>query len=349
MNSTPRARPAVEKMSGYTPGEQPLPGQTVIKLNTNENPFPPSPRVIEAIRSLDPNRLRRYPNPTADEFRERAARLLGVTPEMILAGNGSDDILAIALRTFLAAGDTLAFPDPTYSLYPVLAEIADITVNTVPWDADWTLPTAGLIGTGARAVFFANPNAPSGTLVAPADVRALAEGFAGVVLVDEAYADFADTNCLGLLRTCPNVIISRTLSKAYSLAGMRFGYAVAAPALVAEMMKVKDSYNCDAVSIIAATAALDDQTYARMTWDHVRAERQRLAHELSQRGWTVIPSHTNFLLAACPGGKAGDLYRALKQRGILVRFFDKPGLDDKLRITIGTRAENDALLAALPG
>jgi histidinol-phosphate aminotransferase len=179
-------------------------------------------------------------------------------------------------------------------------------------------------------------------------VRAFARRFDGVVLVDEAYVDFADTDCLGLLRDCPNVVVSRTFSKGYSLAGLRFGYALAAAPMVEQLRKVKDSYNCDALSIAAATAALEDQAYARRTWEHVRGERARLTAELERRGWIVIPSQANFLLATVPGGGAGALYRALKQRGILVRFFDKPGLADKLRITIGTREENDAVLAALP-
>jgi histidinol-phosphate aminotransferase len=336
-------------MAPYVPGEQPAPGERVIKLNTNENPFPPSPRVLEAIRTVDPEALRRYPSPKADGFRATAARIHGVAPDMILAGNGSDEILAIAVRTFLGPGDVLAYPDPTYSLYPVLAASAENRVVTVPWEAGWQLPIAALLATRARAIFFANPNAPTGTLVAPARVRELALAFDGLLLVDEAYVDFADACCLDLVRELPNVMICRTFSKGYSLAGLRFGYAIAAPALVAEMSKVKDSYNCDAIAILAATAALADQDYARGTWQAVRAERIRLAGELARRGWEVIPSQTNFLLARCPDGDAGAIYRGLKEKRILVRYFDKPGLADKLRITIGTTAQNDALLAALPG
>ena len=347
MSSPPRARAVIEVMTAYTPGEQPGPGERVIKLNTNENPFPPSPRVMEAIRSLDPERLRRYPSPMADGFRTTAARVLGVKPEMILAGNGSDEILAMAVRTFLGPGDVLAYPTPTYSLYPALAEMSEVKVAEVAWAPEWKLPIEALVHSGARGVFFANPNAPSGTLVSPEEVRVLAARFEGVVLVDEAYVDFADTHCLGLLATCPNVIISRTFSKGYSLAGLRFGYAVAAPELIAAMAKVKDSYNCDALSVTAATAALEDQEHARRAWELVRAERARLSSELSGRGWKVIPSQANFLLATCPGGDGGAMYRGLKAKGILVRYFDKPGLADKVRITIGTPAQNDALLAAL--
>ncbi len=348
MPRLPQVRPNVSQMAPYVPGEQPGPGERVIKLNTNENPFPPSPRVLEAIRAVDPEQLRRYPSPRADAFRAAGARVHGVSADMILAGNGSDEILSVALRTFLGPGDTLAYPDPTYSLYPVLAESCEIRVCTVPWEAGFELPIAALLGTGARAIFFANPNAPTGTLVRRSRVRELAIAFDGLVLVDEAYVDFADESCLDLVRELPNVMICRTFSKGYALAGLRFGYAIAAPALVAEMTKVKDSYNCDAISILAATAALEDQDYARATWRDVRSERARLAGELGRRGWEVTASQSNFLLARCPADAAG-LYRALKSKGILVRYFDKPGLADKLRITIGTAEQNDALLAALPG
>jgi histidinol-phosphate aminotransferase len=335
-------------MAPYVPGEQPGPGEKVIKLNTNENPFPPSPRVLEAIRTVDPEILRRYPSPKADAFRAVAARVHGVTPDMVLAGNGSDEILAIVMRTFLGPGEVLAYPDPTYSLYPVLADEGENRVLTVPWAANWDLPIDALLAAGPRAIFFANPNAPTGTLVKKARVRELAIAFDGLLLVDEAYVDFADESCLDLVRELPNVVLCRTFSKGYSLAGLRFGYAIAAPAVVAEMLKVKDSYNCDAIAILAATAALDDQSYAQKTWLDVRAERTRLAAELTKRGFDVIPSQANFVFARCPRNNAAEIYLTLKRQGILVRFFDKPGLADKLRITVGTSEQNDAVLRSLP-
>jgi histidinol-phosphate aminotransferase len=253
------------------------------------------------------------------------------------------------MRTFLGPGETLAYPDPTYSLYPVLAEGSENRVRTVTWEPNWQLPIDALLATGARAIFFANPNAPTGTVVKKARVRDLANAFDGLLLVDEAYVDFADESCLDLVRDLPNVVLCRTFSKGYSLAGLRFGYAIAAPAVVAEMMKVKDSYNCDAISILAATAALEDQDYARRSWQAVRAERSRLTSEMGKRGYDVIPSQANFVLVGCPDGNAADVYRRLKSQGILVRFFDKPGLSDKLRITIGTTAQNDAVLRAMFG
>jgi histidinol-phosphate aminotransferase len=284
----------------------------------------------------------------ADDFRRVAARVHGVTSGHILAGNGSDDILQIALRTYCAAGDVLASPEPTYSLYPVLAELADVRFVRVPWGPHWSLPSDALLATGPRAVFFANPNAPSGTWVPPDDVGALAARTDALVLVDEAYVDFADEDCLGLLAQHENVLISRTLSKGYGLAGLRFGYAVGHPSVIEQMTKVKDSYNCDVIAIAAACAALDDQAYARDRWSRVKTERARLTTQLGHRGFSVIPSRGNFVLATTPGARcARPIYEGLKAHGVLVRFFDKPGLSDKLRITIGTPDENEAMLAAL--
>ena len=346
--STPAfVRAAVREMDGYTPGEQPGPGDRVVKLNTNENPFPPSERVMKAVREVEPEMLRRYPNPTADAFRHAAAKVLDVSPDMVLCGNGSDDILTIATRTFVAPGGTLAYPDPTYSLYPVLAKLQDAKSAAVKWDKDYTLPIDALVATKADAIYLANPNAPTGTFVSPMKVMELAKEFTGLLLIDEAYADFADDNCLAVVRDYPNVVVSRTLSKAYSLAGLRFGYAVAQPQVIAEMMKVKDSYNCDAIAVAAATAAIEDQEYARKTWDQVRGERQRVAAELIQLGWDVLPSQANFLLATVPDGHGRDAYLGLKRQGILVRYFDRPGLTDKIRITIGQPQENNALLAGI--
>jgi len=335
-------------MTGYTPGEQPPPGTPVVKLNTNESPYPPSPRVLDAIQRTAADALRRYPSPMADDFRRVAARVHSVSPDSILAGNGSDDILQIALRTCCGPGDVLASPDPTYSLYPVLAQLAEVTFVTVSWASGWQLPIEALVETKPRAIFFANPNAPSGTYVSPASVSALATRVHALVLVDEAYVDFADDNCLGLVARHENVLVARTLSKGYGLAGLRFGYAIGHPDLIAQMAKVKDSYNCDAIAIAAACAALDDQAYAHDCWARVRRERGRLSEALTERGFSVLTSQGNFVLATMPGGApARPLYDALKAEGILVRFFDKPGLSDKLRISIGTPEETEALLGAI--
>jgi histidinol-phosphate aminotransferase len=347
MASPKFVRPNVRQMEGYTPGEQPAPGERVVKLNTNENPFPPSAKVMQAIREVEPETLRRYPNPTGDLFRNAAAETFGLSPDMILCGNGSDDILTIATRTFVPPGGTLAYPDPTYSLYPVLAKLEEAKTTTVDWGTEWSLPADELIETKADAIYLANPNAPSGTFVTPSQIATLASKFDGLLLVDEAYCDFAEDNCIDLIREFANVVISRTFSKAYSLAGMRFGYAIAQAEVVQEMLKVKDSYNVDAISVIAATAALQDQESAKKTWEYVRGERQRLTSELQAEGWSVLPSQANFVLATVPGGRARDAYQKLKQQGILIRYFDKPGLTDKLRITVGRAEENNALLAGI--
>jgi histidinol-phosphate aminotransferase len=340
-------RPAVRDMDGYTPGEQPGAGERVVKLNTNENPFPPSDAVLKAIHEVERETLRRYPNPTADHFRNAAAKVLGVTPDMLLAGNGSDDILTIATRACLSPGDTLAYPDPTYSLYPVLARLQDARVAEVPWERDYSLPIEGLLAAKPQAIYLANPNAPTGTFVSPLRVAELARQFKGLVLVDEAYVDFADDSCLALVKQHANVVISRTFSKAYSLAGMRFGYAIAQPAVIRELMKVKDSYNVDAISICAATAAIQDQEYAHEKWEQIKNERERVSSELTQLGWSVLPSKANFVLARAPDGQGREAYLGLKAQGILVRYFDRPGLTDKIRITIGQSHENNALLGGI--
>jgi histidinol-phosphate aminotransferase len=340
-------RQTVRDMDGYAPGEQPSPGSRVVKLNTNENPFPPSPKVMQAIREIEPELLRRYPNPTADTFRDAVAKLWGVSRDNVIAGNGSDDLLTIATRTFVPPEGVLASPEPSYSLYPVLAKLQDAKFVPVPWDKDWDLPVDALVATKADAIYVANPNAPSGTFVSPKRIAELAKKFKGLVLVDEAYADFAEDNCVSLVNDFSNVVVSRSLSKAYSLAGLRFGYVIAREQVIAEMMKVKDSYNCDAISIAAATAAIEDQEYAKFTWEHVKSERARVTAELTEMGWTVLPSQANFLFAAAPGGRAKQSYLGLKEQGILVRYFDKPGLNDKIRITIGTSQENNALLGGI--
>jgi histidinol-phosphate aminotransferase len=340
----------VRALEGYVPGEQPPPGARLLKLNANESPYPPSPRVLEALRSIDPDALRRYPRPLADDFRAAASRVLGVPPDAILAANGSDEVLTIATRTFLSPGDAVACPVPTYSLYPVLARLQDARVVEVPWGPGWSLPIEAFVASsaaGARALYLANPNAHSGTVVPSSAIEELARAFDGVILVDEAYADFAGTNCLELAMRLPNVVISRTLSKAYCLAGLRFGFAVAQPEVVREMIKVKDSYNCDALATVAAAAAIADQDYARAIWAKIRLERERLTRGLEELGWAVQPSHGNFVLATVPGGRASARQVALKERGVLVRFFDLPGLGDKLRITVGTPDDTEHLLAAV--
>lgn len=337
-------RPAIRALAGYVPGEQPR-EQDYVKLNTNENPYPPSPRVAEAITEvLRHGWLRKYPDPLGTAFRQVAGQLLGVDPDSILIGNGSDDILTIVTRAFVPEGGLVVSPMPSYLLYRTLAEIQGARFQTVPFTPDWGLPEPWPLR-GANLTFLANPNSPTGTLVSAAAVRRLAEEIDGPLVVDEAYADFADSNCLELAGR--NVIVSRTLSKSYSLAGLRFGYAVADPAVIRELIKVKDSYNCDMLSIAGAAAALQDQAYFHATREKILRTRQRMQRELAELGFEVCPSQANFVWCRRSDRPVRPFYEELKRRRILVRYMVYEGHGDGLRITVGTEEEIDRLLQEL--
>jgi len=254
-------RDNVERAAGYTPGFQPK-AADVVKLNTNENPYPPSPKVMEALAAFRPEQLRRYPDPLGTAFREAAAELHGLTPDNIMCCNGGDDLLSIAVRAFCDERRPLAYPVPTYSLYPVLAKLQDCPVVEVPFDEEFNLP-ARLATAGAALTIVCNPNAPTGSFIRVEELASLAAELAGVLLIDEAYADFAEHNAVSLVRDFGNVIVLRSMSKGYSLAGLRFGYAIANKTLIDGLLKVKDSYNVDAVAIALATAAIRDQPYFR--------------------------------------------------------------------------------------
>jgi len=339
-------RKDIDAIAGYTPGFQPKePG--FVKLNTNENPYPPSPRAVEAMRAAVGDSLRKYPPPMSDAFRNAAARVLGTVPERILVGNGSDDVLNIAVRSFCDRGDPVAWPTPTYSLYDFLAALQGARPVRVDFPEDYSVP-AGLASTGAKLTILANPNAPTGTMVAPEEVSALAGGLDGVLLVDEAYVDFADADCLALVERHPNVIVSRSFSKSYSLAGLRVGYAVAQEPLTEGMCKVKDSYDVDSVALAGATAAIEDQEWLRRNVDRIRATRGRMATALEEMGFRCMPSQANFVFARAPESiEAATLYKLLFERKVLVRYFDLPRVSDGLRITVGSDEEVDTLLAAL--
>jgi histidinol-phosphate aminotransferase len=339
-------RKNIEAMTGYTPGEQPGEGDCVVKLNTNENPYPPSPRVVEALRTLAPDRLRRYPDPPADKVRDIVARLFGVRRENVLCGNGSDELLTLVVRAVVGEGEAIAYPTPTYSFYPVLAGIQAARAVEVPTGEGFSPPVEELLRVKARLMILCNPNAPTGVFTPVDALRRIAERFAGVVVVDEAYVDFASDHAMRLAKELPNVLVFRTLSKSYSLAGLRFGYAVGPADLIGGLEKVKDSYNVDAVSIALAAAALQDQDWMRANAGKVRAERARLSERLADLGFGVTPSEANFILARVPGGDGCAWSEGLKARGILVRWWNLPRLADKLRITVGAPEENDALLAA---
>lgn len=337
--------PHVAAMEGYVPGEQPQ-GGSFIKLNTNENPYPPSPRVQRALIDAVTDRLRLYPDPTGRAFRETAAALHGVEPEMILAGNGSDDVLTILTRTFVGPGDLAAYPTPSYLLYSTLIKLQDGREHVVPFDDAWRLDLDGFLAPGVKLAYLANPNSPSGTSIPPAEVARLAERLPFPLVVDEAYGDFAREDCVSLVKTHPNVIVTRSFSKGYSLAGIRLGYLIADPAVVAELSKVKDSYNCDALSLAAGKAALEDQAYLAETRGKILATRERLADALRGFGCSVTDSQANFVWAT-GGPPAETTFQELKRRNVFVRLMRYPGYPAGLRVSVGTDAEIDRLLAHL--
>lgn len=357
LNTVSYARPNIEQMTGYVPGEQPQ-GTKVVKLNTNENPYPPSPKVTAALRAAVDGRLERYPDSQATAFRTIAAEVIGaatddkrsppITPDWILCGNGSDDILTIATRTFVGEGDVVRFATPSYTLYKTLAEIQGAGCHIVRYERDWTLgfhfaaPVEDL-----KLAYLANPNSPSGTVLAPGEVAAIADALPCPLLVDEAYVDFAETNCLDLVRSNERILVSRTLSKSYALAGLRFGYVVAQPQVIEQLRKVKDSYNCDALSIAGATAAIADQNWLRENVAKVRQTRARLAATLEDLGFAVTDSQANFVWATHPTAPHRSIYDWLKQGGVLVRYMAYPDWGDGLRITVGTEEQIDAFLTLL--
>lgn len=341
------ARPNIQAMTGYVPGEQPQ-GTKVVKLNTNENPYPPSPKVSEAITRAAQEGLRRYPDPTAGAFRIRAGEVLGVDPDWILCGNGSDDILTIVTRTFVAEGDVVRYAKPSYVLYRTLADIQGAVQDVVRYERDWTLGFRFTQPLGRlKLAYLANPNSPSGTQLAPGEVAAIADALPCPLLVDEAYVDFAGSNCLDLVRSNERIMVSRSLSKSYALAGLRFGFVVAQPNVIEQLQKVKDSYNCDALAIAGATAAIDDQAWLHDNVARVRAGRMRLGHSLREMGFEVADSHANFVWATHPTAPHEELYVALKMEGVLVRYMRFAEWGDGLRISVGTEAQVDALLSLL--
>ncbi len=343
-------RDNVERTAAYTPGFQPK-ATEVVKLNTNENPYPPSPQVMKALAQIKPEQLRRYPDPLGNAFREAAAELNGVQPENIMCCNGGDDLLSIAIRAFCDEQRPLAYPVPTYSLYPVLARLQNCRAIEIPFGEKFDLP-APLAATGAALTIVCNPNAPTGSFIPVEELASLADRLTGVLLVDEAYADFAEQNCVSLVRDFDNVIVLRSLSKGYSLAGLRFGYAIAAKDLIDGLIKVKDSYNVDALAIALATAALKDHAYFRQNVEKIKKERAALTGQLRSLGFAVPDSHSNFVFAQVGANdyspvQAARIQAQLAQRNIFVRYWNAPGIADKLRISVGTKEQNVKLMAAL--
>jgi histidinol-phosphate aminotransferase len=340
-------RPEIETMPGYVPGEQPQ-ENGFTKLNTNENPYPCSPTVTIAIEETVHRGLQKYPDPMAQAFRQKAAEVLGVDPDWILCGNGSDDILTIVTRAFVGTGQLLRLPYPSYVLYKTLAQIQGARSDEVRFDGDWSLsdrfaePEADL-----RVAFLPNPNSPSGTVISANRVLELADRLPCPLLVDEAYVDFAQASCLGLVQQNEKILVSRSMSKSYALAGLRFGFVVAQPQIIRQLAKVKDSYNCDALAIAAATAAIADQQWLRQTREKILATRRRLTEGMRQLGFITVDSQANFTWNVHPEQPANPLYEQLKRNRILVRYMDYPEWGDGLRISVGTDAEIDACLEQL--
>lgn len=339
-------RDNIAAMAGYVPGFQPADQGSWIKLNTNENPYPPSPRVISAIQTATGDGLRKYPDAACLAGREAAARLFDYPVEWLIMANGSDELLNNLIRACAAEGEEIAYLHPSYSYYATLAEVQGARIRTFRLTEDGQLPDFPQRYQG-RLFFLTNPNAPLGLSWSVKAVAEMADRCSGLLVVDEAYADFADRNCLELVRQKPNVVVTRTLSKSYSLAGMRLGLAVARPEIIAALDKIRDHYNLDRLAQAALVAALEDQDYFRDCVARVCATRERFRGQLTRLGYKVLPSGGNYLFASPPDRNGKRVYEGLFARKILVRYFSDPALAHGLRISIGTDDEMDWTLAAL--
>ena len=341
-----RIRRSVQQLHAYVPGEQPR-AANVVKLNTNENPYPPSPSVTAAIRKVPASALRLYPQPTSADLRAAIAKRHRCRPENIFVGNGSDEVLALCARAFVEKNGSVGYFEPSYSLYPVLAAIEELATRPVPLGGDfaWTMPR----GYKADLFYLTNPNAPTSLLFPKKEIAAFCGNFKGVVLIDEAYVDFAPANCLDLALKRPNVLVARTLSKSYSLAGIRLGYAVGPAPLIGALDKIKDSYNVSRLTQAIALAAIRDPSHMRRNVKKIIATREKTASALRACGWTVFPSATNFLWAKPAGVGAAELFQQLRRKNIFVRYFPGPRTGAHLRITIGTDAQMRKLLSSIDG
>ena len=358
-------RPLVRNLHAYVPGEQPK-IKGLVKLNTNENPYPPSPNVLAAIRTATDQRLRLYPNPTADRLREKLARFHACNPENIIVGNGSDELLALAVRCFVepvhpappprrVSRTLVQYFAPSYSLYPVLADSHGAVKKAVPLRPDFSLPSVAELKRGkvwdfhAALTVVTTPNAPSGRGYGTQELKALCRVQRGVVVLDEAYVDFADENALSLALELPHVLVARTFSKAYSLCFLRVGYLVGHATLIAALQKIRDSYNVNGLGQIAAETTLEELPYYRANFQRIIQTRDRLSRTLAAQGFEVLPSQTNFILVRPPRLPAKQWLEELRQRKVLVRWFNDPRVSAFLRVSIGTDAETDALLRAVSG
>ncbi|MBR1780422.1 MAG: histidinol-phosphate transaminase [Oscillospiraceae bacterium] len=338
----------IRSLTPYTPGEQPKDRQ-FIKLNTNENPYPPAPGALRAIRDNADASLRLYSDPEASALRRALAEAYGLTPEQVFVGNGSDEVLAFAFQAFFSPGAEIAAPDITYSFYPVYANLFDIRYRTVPLNEDFTVPVERFCG-GCDGVVIANPNAPTGMELSQAEIRRILEANPDVaVIVDEAYVDFGAASAVGLIDEYPNLLVVQTFSKSRALAGLRVGFAFGNENLIQALNCVKNSinsYTLDRLALAGAAASVADGDYFAAQCARVIATRERTAEGLRALGFVVYPSKANFIFITHPAVPAKTLFAGLREKGILVRYFDLPRIDNCLRVSIGTDADMDAFLAA---
>lgn len=338
-------RQSVVDMKGYTPGEQPQGDARVIKLNTNENPYPPSLHVDEAMRTIDSSVLRKYPDPLSVKLRTAIADLHDCTIDNVFVGNGADELLALCTRAFVENDGSVGYFEPSYSLYPVLCDIRGVAKMPIELDSNLSSPMP--TNADCSLFFVTNPNAPTSVLDSKSNIERFCSNFKGVVVLDEAYVDFSDHNCMDIALRSKNVLVARTLSKSYSMAGLRLGYAVGDAMLIEALNKIKDSYNLNAITQKLALAAILDQNHMLANVERIKTTRTRFVGELKELGFMVVPSQTNFIWAKPSRISAKEIYDELYKRRILIRYFPGKNTGDFVRITIGTDEEMDELLSVL--
>jgi len=337
-------RPQINNLQPYVPGKQ-VSG-TVVKLNANENPYPPSPCAFSALKDIDSDSLRLYPDAISVKLRNTVAEILGVSAEQTIIGNGSDDVLTMIIRTFLDAGDSIAVVDPTYTLYETLAEIQGAKTEIYPLNDDYSIPDS-FFQTESKVIFLPNPNAQTGTLFPLEQIERLCGNDKSIVVIDEAYADFAEVSSIPLLKKYENLIVLRTVSKSYSLAGVRVGFGISNPGIISALMKVKDSYNVNSISQLIATEVLFDRKHFNRNIGKILETRNWFTRSLLDFGWKITPSAANFILVEPVNESPELIMKRLESAGFLIRYFNTPRLKNKLRISIGTDEQMKNLLKAI--
>ena len=342
--------PRVAGLTPYVPGEQPKLGRALTKLNTNENPYPPSPKVLDAIRAATNDSLRLYPDPTSSELRQAIADYYSVAREQVFVGNGSDEVLAFVFQSLFRADAPLLFPDISYSFYPVYAALYEVPTEVVPLNPDFEIDLADYRRANG-GIIFPNPNAPTGMLLGLDAIESLLQDNRdSVVVVDEAYIDFGGETAIALVDRYPNLLVTQSFSKSRSLAGLRLGFAIGHTDLIDALVRIKDSFNSYPIDRLASAggiAAMQDAAYFEQTRQQVIRSREEVIAGLQAFGFEVLPSAANFVFACHPQRDAAGLMQALRDEAVIVRHFNKPRIDQFLRITIGTPEENAALLSAL--